>query len=379
MKKFILTSLSIAAISFVALAQNVNIPDVNFKAKLLANGSINTDTDKLNISVAEALAYKGSINVYNSNIASLTGIEAFVNITTLACDNNKLTSIDVSKNTALTGLRIMANKISELDISKNIGLTNLECSNNLLTQLDLSNNAATLSDLRCNSNLLTSLDISKLKLLWLLRCADNKLTKLDVSENTALGSIVCGSNQISSLDVSRNTKLYELNFSGNQISSINLNNIPQLIYLYCDGNLLTSLDMTANTEITQISCFSNPLVSLNLSKNTVLNQLHCANTSLNSLDLSHTFELASMICTNCPNLMCIRALNSQDKSQWYKDDNTYYSETPCITTDLSDDSLKTPKIISSIYNIQGQQVSKHYSGLVIYKYTDGTTEKVVQE
>lgn len=36
------------------------------------------------------------------------------------------------------------------------------------------------------------------------------------------------------------------------------------------------------------------------------------------------------------------------------------------------------KTISSIVNLQGQEVEKNYQGLVIYKYTDGTTQKVLQ-
>ena len=44
-----------------------------------------------------------------------------------------------------------------------------------------------------------------------------------------------------------------------------------------------------------------------------------------------------------------------------------------------DDNLTTPsKTITSIYNLQGQSVNNTYQGLVIIRYTDGTSEKVVQ-
>jgi hypothetical protein len=59
MKKTLLTLVSIIAFAFSSLAQNVNIPDANFKKYLLGNALINTDADKLEISVAEANQFHG--------------------------------------------------------------------------------------------------------------------------------------------------------------------------------------------------------------------------------------------------------------------------------------------------------------------------------
>ena len=47
MKKTLITLIAIVSITITSIAQNVNIPDANFKAKLLINTSINTDADKL--------------------------------------------------------------------------------------------------------------------------------------------------------------------------------------------------------------------------------------------------------------------------------------------------------------------------------------------
>ena len=106
-------------------------------------------------------------------LASLKGIEHFGSLKTLLCDYNQLTSLDVSKNTALR-------------------------------------------DLYCASNQLTSLDVSGATALIYLDCSSNQLTSLDVSKNTALGSLNCSSNQLTSLDVSKNTALeYYLNCENN--------------------------------------------------------------------------------------------------------------------------------------------------------------------
>ncbi|NQY08252.1 MAG: hypothetical protein HRT71_01880 [Flavobacteriales bacterium] len=80
--KATITLIYILLFSYSLQAQIVNIPDVNFKAALLADPSINTTFDG-NIEESEAANYAGSINVSGLNIADLTGIEAFTNITSL--------------------------------------------------------------------------------------------------------------------------------------------------------------------------------------------------------------------------------------------------------------------------------------------------------
>ncbi len=110
-----------------ANAQNVNIPDANFKAALLAISDLNTDTDKLNISIAEASAFKGDLEINSNEIKALTGIEAFVNIKKLHCASNQLTHLDISKNTELTFLYCSHNLLTSLDISKNVLLEPVGC------------------------------------------------------------------------------------------------------------------------------------------------------------------------------------------------------------------------------------------------------------
>ena len=61
------------------------------------------------------------------------------------------------------------------------------------------------TELDCNENQLTSLNVSKNTALTSLECSYNQLTSLDVSKNTALEELDCFSNQLTSLDVSKNT------------------------------------------------------------------------------------------------------------------------------------------------------------------------------
>ena len=99
MKKIVLI---ITLINFsVFQAQIVNIPDANFKIKLLNHNPIIDLNNDNEIQVTEAESFNGSLAVSSGNISDLTGIEAFINITELNCGENNLTNLKcVIKNQA---------------------------------------------------------------------------------------------------------------------------------------------------------------------------------------------------------------------------------------------------------------------------------------
>ena len=135
MKTLLLTLISIVALN--SYAQNVNIPDANFKAYLVGYTQLNTNGDaEIQVSEATALTY---LDCSNLNISNLTGIEAFTALTTLQCRQNQLTSLDVTQNTALTYLDCSDNQLSSLDVTQNTDLTRLYCHDNSLLCLNVKN------------------------------------------------------------------------------------------------------------------------------------------------------------------------------------------------------------------------------------------------
>lgn len=213
-------------ISIKAIAESVIIPDIYFKAELVANTSINTDGDT-EISVAEAEAFTGSINVSKSQISDLTGIEAFINLTFLDCQSNRLTSLDVSKNTMLTYLDCNNTELIELDVTQTPLLRYLSCYGNKLIELDVTQNKV-LEYLYCHTNQLLELDLTQNKLLFYFYCNDNNISELDVSQNTKLVRLYCRFNQLSDLDVSQNVVLERLICTDNiNLTCIKVNNISQ--------------------------------------------------------------------------------------------------------------------------------------------------------
>ena len=127
-----------------------HFPDEAFRNYLLSenrNGTssystpIKIDTDQNGIlSEAERNAVK-EIDVYDGyngqKITSLKGIEFFPNLEGLFCSNNNLTSLDVSKNTALKRLWCEENNLTSLDVSQNTQLKVLDCHQNNLTSLNV--------------------------------------------------------------------------------------------------------------------------------------------------------------------------------------------------------------------------------------------------
>ena len=199
-----------------------HFPNYEFRRYLKANiddGDGYLDDTELNIT---------KLDVSGQYIANLKGIEYFHNLETLYCYNNKLTSLDVSKNPELKELWCTNNKLTSLDVSKNTKLEKLLCGKNQLTELNVRNNTE----------------------LWCLSCDENKLTSLDVSHNTQLEQLDCGRNQLTELDVHNNTKLWYLSCYENNLTNLDVSQNPALQELYCGKNRLTSLDVSQTVVAT---------------------------------------------------------------------------------------------------------------------------------
>lgn len=185
MQKNILTSFFLLIFTIIS-SQNVNIPDVNFKNYLLQKSDINTNGNS-EIEITEANNYTGTINCSNKNISDLTGIEAFINITTLICGSNNINNLNVKANKSLTTLYCDLNNLTDLDLTQNTSLSILNCGGNQLTNLDLTKNIS-LTVLHYYSNNVTNLDLSKNSLLRFLSCSSSNLVTLNLKNgnNVAL-------------------------------------------------------------------------------------------------------------------------------------------------------------------------------------------------
>lgn len=199
-----------------------NFPDENFKKYVSSEFDTNSD----GILSTEEMDQVITINVAGNNISSLEGIGYFVNVQEIFCHKNKLTSLDVSNNTALEKLHCYGNELEQINVSGNAHLQSLICHTNHLTQLDLENNTE-----------LKELD-----------CDRNKINELDVSENAALEILSCGGNLLQYLDVSHNKELRQLFCDGNRLTGLSINDNPNITYCNCAGNQY-DVDVDENNQI----------------------------------------------------------------------------------------------------------------------------------
>lgn len=259
-----LSSFTTSAAGNIAI-NATNFPDTNFRA-YIASSSVDANND--GILSATEISNKTVLNVNNKNITSLKGIEYFTALKELNCYNNKITSLDLSKNIELNELDCSSNELTSLKISNNIKLEYLYCYyNSRLSSLDVSKNI-NLIDLDCEDTNLSSLNISNNKKLDYLCCSDNSIKTLDLTKNTELTSIECGYNKLTNINLSKNSKLKYLSISDNQLTTLELSNNPNLTNLNCNYNQLTHLDTSHNPKLTYLYCNYNRLMLTLSSKKT---------------------------------------------------------------------------------------------------------------
>ena len=306
---------------------DANVPDKTFREYLLKQ--FDKDGNGV-LTPAERYAVT-EIDVENKYISNLSGLQFFPNLKVLNCSHNRLTKLDVSKNTVLQELVCWENQLTSLDVSQNTALQELACFENQLTSLDVSQNPA-LQKLNCGHNRLTSLDVSQNTALQELACFENQLTSLDVSQNPALQKLNCGHNRLTSLDVSKNT---------------------ELTYLKCNYNRLTELDVSKNTELTYLDCGYNRLTELDVSQNTKLTELYFVSNKITSLQAD-----------NCTNLTVIFTGSNKYKVEVYR---TTRILDPSILPGNFDIS-RVRNLKGAIQNADGTLTVQEGGGKVTYEY-----------
>ncbi|POS00585.1 putative repeat protein (TIGR01451 family)/predicted secreted protein (Por secretion system target) [Flavobacterium croceum DSM 17960] len=223
-------------------AQIINIPNINFKAKLLEASStnqiardINGTYFKIDSNNNNEIEYTEADDVYELNISNLNSIQ----------------SVKISD---ITGLIHFSN------------LRKFHCIDNLLTNLDLTSFANLLA-INCGFNQLTSLNISGLNQLEFLSCESNQIVNLDLSNKPNLVTLYCENNNISNLNLNELINLIYLTVSGNPISILDFSGIYNIEHLQCMYTNITNLDVSNQTNLDLIMCGENPSLEKIFMKN----------------------------------------------------------------------------------------------------------------
>ena len=178
------------------------------------------------------------------------------------CRSNKLSYLDVSKNTHLTQLSAYVNpKLQSIDVSTLVNLEILDLGDCAFTDLDVSQNVL-LTKLFVTNNKLSTLNVSQNKQLKQLKCNGNQLSSLKILNNDQLEILDASDNQLSAINVRNNTALKDLRISNNvDINLLDLKSNAALETLYADGLSITAIDLVENRGLSVISLRDNKLLT----------------------------------------------------------------------------------------------------------------------
>lgn len=307
-------------------AQNVYIPDPNFRAYLQQNFTSCMNGDSLD---SECVQVQDTtyLNLNGLNISDLSGIENFDSLSTLNCSFNNLQSLPQLPSGILhlfagynqiTVIQSLPPNLKRLNLDYNQlsnlptlpdSLEDLSCNNNSLTTLPFL--PISIKFLSCFSNLLISLPELPINLdhlnvsinsILVLPSLPSSLRIFDVSSNQlitlpALPSSIeyffCDNNQLNFLP-SLPDSLYTMDCSFNQLDF--LPSLPSGIsILHCIGNQINSLPELPSS-LNTLNCSSNLLTSLPVLPEN-LYVLVCSNNQLSTLPII-PFTCESLTCDN---------------------------------------------------------------------------------
>ena len=410
-------------------AQQTYVPDDNFEQALINLGYDNVLDDYVLTSNINTIP---SLIVSSQNISDMTGIEDFVSLIQLHCDDNQITSLDVSNLIALEHLGCGCscsggNLLTSLDVSQNINLTWLQIEQNNLTSLDVSNNVL-LEHLEIGWNPIPNIDLSQnilLKYFDLYNFPLATLTSIDVSNNPDLEHLNVGNNQITSIDLTNNNKLKYLSTSDNILTSLDVTNMPNLEVLLCGhswstnyAGQITNLDLTNNPLLVRLHCQGNKISGhLDLSNNPLIWWLTCEKNLITHLDVSNIDALIQMNCSdndlvelnlangnninfvngypadpsispaldvrNNPNLTCINvdnpmySINNWMSIDGFYIDSQHYYDNNCSGSTHIDGDIRIENKLVKVIDLFGRSSEVNTNEPLFYIFDDGTVQKKI--
>lgn len=264
-------------------AQVVEIPDPNFKNALLELDYVNTNgDDEIQVSEAEAVI---SLHVNEKGINSLEGINAFVNIEVLACEDNNLTELDISQLNQLSVVRTRFNKISSFVFPSPNNIVWLYASNNNLSDLSSINleSFISISILELNENPIgpmLELSNESLKKLSVDQC---NLEEIDLSTLPNLESLNASYNPLVLDSPLSSDSLKYLTLGDCGLEDLNTSDLPILEALTVSLNNITNLNLEDNLNLRWLNVGSNNFTELDISHLPLMQAIYVNDNNLNKL------------------------------------------------------------------------------------------------
>ena len=177
-----------ATLFFLSSNAQIHFSDPQFKSKLLSSrltepvaldlnhqGLVIDANNDGEIQTEEA-SNVSFLNIMDSGIVSVDGIENFTNLQSLYCSRNQIANLDYNL-PVLKKLECYENRLTHLDVTNFPQLSFIDCNNNLIAALDL--RSVTIASLDCSNNSISEIYFGQLQYCQLI-LRDNLLTNLEI-------------------------------------------------------------------------------------------------------------------------------------------------------------------------------------------------------
>ncbi len=213
---------------YLAIINSTYFPDAKFRNYLL-----NTAGYSKGYLMQNDIDLRTTFNdLSGKEIYNLKGIEYFTKLKTLNCNNNYLSSLDVSALKDLIELDCSQNQLTSLRIPSSSSFRKLWCGSNKFSKLEFTDGN------------LTTLDCGNSPYLTKVSCKNNNLTTLNVANCQSLKVLTCTNNSLTSLNVQGLSSLEELNCNENNLTSLSVQGCNALKMIWCSSNRIKESGMS---------------------------------------------------------------------------------------------------------------------------------------
>lgn len=265
----------------VEVLRNVEISEDVFSDPAFENYIKKFDLDSDGYLATDEIAAVKDIDISNTDVKTIRGIEIFRHLDSFKCSNSKIEelcfthyldentvvrvdTLDASKNPQLKRIYGWDMGIKTIDVSGDTGLEYLDVDENELEELDLGTNIA-LKSLYCSDNKLSELNLTNNTLLSRLYCNGNLFTKLNLSKNPELDEskvsvdsnvhVIWYSGDVTAVEINESNfpddifrQFVSENFDEDEDGSLSVEEILEVTYLGCGPSTYAYDQLGINEE-----------------------------------------------------------------------------------------------------------------------------------
>lgn len=239
-----------------------------------------------------------SLDCQYAGISEPLDVSGLLKLKYLLCDHNQIPELKFANCPSITSIICEYNKIEKLDlkVAGCNGLEFLACDGNRLTSLDCSG-MQKLQYIACAKNNISDLKVDNLPLLKTLACYSNPIKKLPLQEMPKLDWLKCNETELTELDLKGMSNMMWLDCSGNFLLTLDFSETPLIKELYCSGNIIEDIKgMDELKQLLKFHCDNNYITSLNLTGKQSLQEMNCSENNLASLAFNGCAALESLVC-----------------------------------------------------------------------------------